>query len=523
LLNQRAKIRIDSFIVCQQIVALRFPPVKTGLFLKEQFMPNLELLTPLLISLLVANFAIWMLPCFVGRLAFTSPQGIVALLFSSSYWIPIITTILNPHGFIRPDVQVDKFNYVAMASLLAGMGFLISYFFYRMAFSDNHYRIGTNFRVSALLDAGKAQYLALIIRLSYVIAALLLAYCFIEALSMTGTVDRRTFFLEDRPFWRFTVMKIAGYFIGTTNFLYFIVSTNKKTRPTLTILMFVNTYLLIIVNGFDGGRASSGFALFLSLMGYLFGIKSFNVQEKRFRKTRLKTLILLLIPSLFAMSIFFQGRSNLIGWNFAGELNQHLYSSFILLFSPTPTLHISTIMAKHIETYGTQGYQSYLRDIGNTLVPEFLVGTYYFGTPIVIQIHNELGLWGRDFGTLGQAIYSGGIAGCFFIHLMLGLIANHLYNSWLKGKYIYGIFYLTFVLAVLTSVRSSMMQFLKVWIYVALVLTLIYLILIKKSFVFRHQKANTALRRVNLLQRKNKIYKIQGRRLFHSSLTDHSD
>src|SRR5690606_31639564 len=109
--------------------------------------------------------------------------------------------------------------------------------------------------------------------------------------------------------------------------------------------------------------------------------------------------------------------------------------------TPTPTLHVNTQMLYYTEGAGTQGYASYLRAAGNTLVPEFLVGKYVFGTPLVTELHNRFGWRGQDFGMLAEAIYSDGVRAAFLVHFVAGTIAIQLFISWSKGNIAGGIFY----------------------------------------------------------------------------------
>ncbi|MGE0084017.1 MAG: O-antigen polymerase [Desulfococcaceae bacterium] len=449
---------------------------------------NLYLIDNVLFFLLLGNLVIWLTPyIFYGKNLF-SPQGILAYLFSSSYWIPIIFLIFNPEGYIAPNIDKYYIKYAALCSFIAGAGYMVSYYIIKIKFSDQNLYLKP-----IVFDIKNKFHIKIIIWILYIIANILLVYCMTESFDWVGIGGRRLF-LDSKPFWYLSILPISGYFIALGFFLYF-VSDNVKEHK-LYFFGFVSEIFLIIMNGFDGGRRYAAFVIFLSFVGYIYWrqlpITIISNKHKNEIKNVKKRTVFFIVCSIFLMTIFSWGRKGTVGWNVVleNEVSYSLYNTVERIIAPVTTIHVNTQMAKYITLYGEQGYYNYFQAIGNMFFPEFFWGEYLFGMPLVLKLHDELHWRGQDFGILAEAIYSNGLVGCFVIHFILGCIANFIYLKWIKGSNIYGIFYLTFIFGILNSVRSDFMNFLKSWVYLGIALNFIYIIFIIKTTNYNLKKNN---------------------------------
>lgn len=440
-------------------------------------MSNLFLATPKLVILLTLNVVVWMLPAIINRRHIFGPYVFIPYLFSSSYWFPILFLLLDPSGHIPPNIATNYIDYAAQASLSAGLGYGIVYFLFRSKYDS--LKIQDVKRITATLARGfdKTAWhsLRVAILLLYMTADVILLYSFRLSLDWIGIGDR-VYFYSLHPFWYSTLLPLAGLLIGVANLLFFM-GYSGQGRGILVVFMFVSTYFLVFMNGFDGGRRYAAIALFLTLAGYIFQTKELSSIEKRYKK---KIFWFLFSGIIVAISLLSTTRNGIVGWH-TSISGSDIYDIIRSIISPTPTLHVNTQMARYISLFGVQGYLNYLRAIGNTLFPQFIVGHYVFGIPLVLEVRDKFHWYGQDFGILAEAIYSGGLLGAFLIHAILGIVANKLYLNWLNGSVGSGIFYLSFTIAVMNSVRSDTMNFLKVWIYLGLIIVILYFLLFRRD------------------------------------------
>ena len=436
-------------------------------------MPNFYLATPKLIMLITLNVVVWALPPLINRRHIFGPYVFIPFLFSSSYWFPIVFLFLDPSGHIPPNIEVGYIDYAAQASLLAGLGYGAVYFLFCSKYNGLKPKDVTRVTFMSAQELGKSiqHSVRIVVPLLYVAADVILLYSFRLSLDWIGVGDR-VYFYSLHPFWYSKLLPLAGLLIGIANLLFFMGYSGHGKR-ILVILMFVSTYFLVIMNGFDGGRRYAAIALFFTLAGYVFQTRELPSAEKRYKK---RVFWFLFFSVIVTISLLGTARKGIVGWHVSISGND-VYDILRSIISPTPTLHVNTQMARYVSLFGVQGYSNYLRAIGNTLLPQFILRRYVFGIPLVLEVRDRFHWYGQDFGILAEAIYSGGLFGAFLIHAVLGIIANKLYLDWINGSEISGIFYLSFVIAVMNSIRSDAMNFLKVWIYFGLMMVGLYFLL----------------------------------------------
>ncbi len=440
-------------------------------------MVNLYILEPKVVFYLLCNAIIWFSPIIFIRGGLFSPSGILTYIFSASYWLPILIFSFSPE-----DLPLNIIDYeietVAIASLYAGLGYVSAILLFSLG-SKNH-RPANKSNQPSLVLRQLNRFMTPIIIIVHCAAFLLLCYCLFEAINMTDSMDRYTFY-DKLPFWYFGLLWIISLMIGIPNLLYYgFYIKNRGHSKALSFLIFILLLFLVVMNGYDGGRRFAGIAIFLTFVGYI--IFEFNDKNQTHRvskrKVRLEVLVFIFLW-VFILSFLSNARTGLIGWNMnVSELDKEeqiitLYNTFQSVVMPTTTLHVNSHMAAYVRLYGESGYSNYFVALGNTLFPEFIFGEYLFGEPMMLKMHRELNWRGQDFGLLAEALYSGGYLGAFIIHFLLGAIAATFYRYLSRGNIILGMFYLTFLVALLNSIRSDTMNFMKVWIYFGLLLATI--------------------------------------------------
>jgi len=439
-------------------------------------------MTERLAFLVVGNLLIWAVPYFLQKRGFFAPSGVVAYLFSSSYWFPIVLSVFNPFLLI-PQSTEKLYEDVGTASLIAGLGFFAGSCVARACFALKR---NTTRPVQRKHVRG---YVIAAIWVLLLCGILLLAYCLLQAMAWKGLYDRVTFYRYS-PHWYVGVLPTAGLCIGLGGFLYFSAFSERVAqRKSLFVALAFGVYFTSFINGFDGGRRYSAVVLFFLFSGSLFSLT--GALEPHLRKQLTMRAAFILLSSVLFLSIIGKARNNKIGWDIstpAGKsTGQEIYTTMTEILCPTSTLFVNMAMVSYIERQGEQGYSSYFQAIGNTLFPQFIMGRYVFGEPLVSRLHKKFGWYGRDFGMLAEAMYADGLVASFAVHCILAFICYSLFLRWHRGRTLSGIFYLTFVIAMLNSLRSDFMNFLKVWMYFGCALSILYFMFLRYKDPF-HRK-----------------------------------
>jgi len=409
------------------------------------------------IFLLAINLIIWFLPTYCYKNFSRITILLTCFIFSSSYWIYIaLSDIL---GRTYSVVIID--NYVPEAlvySAWAGLSLHISL----LLFCPRNIRANLGIAKKTLdsIFNFPGSNLATSIKL---ILLLFLLYALYNAILSIGVGGRIYFTDEVSPFWQTTLLRISSFLL----FILFIFD-NKKYQSRICVSTFITialAYFHFFLVGFDGGRRES----LLPVLGYaLCIIKTLTEDEHAPIKFH---LINILIMGLFIGALSFN-RSFDVGWtyffSYDFDLRRVLETSLYGIFSPMPTIHVSTRMIEYIQANGTQGYESYFTGILNTIFPRFLFGDYLFGTPLSTKLATELGWHGLDFGFLAEGIYAGGYAGVFITHFIFGCVLSFILRGIQKGSKLAFCLAIGISFGLLNSLRSDFMNLLKSTLYVSI-------------------------------------------------------
>jgi hypothetical protein len=177
-----------------------------------------------------------------------------------------------------------------------------------------------------------------------------------------------------------------------------------------------------------------------------------------------------------------------VGWQLfkidIADVYQYKNVAFNMLLSPTPTLHVNTQMAQYVDSDGIQGFGNYFCALGNTLFPQFIFNTYFFGEPLVSYLHTKFGWYGQDFGFMAESIYSGGVFGVILIHFLCGMFIAFTIKMSNRGYLFFTILLFGISFGFINSLRSDFMNILKATYYpsitIYLLVKLLKAILIKR-------------------------------------------
>ena len=291
--------------------------------------------------------------------------------------------------------------------------------------------------------------------------------------------------MYDRAEWWYGSLNLKGQFDFTISGLLvsFLVlaltKTFNKNKYFILFLNFLLVFSIVFLVSFDGSRRE----LLLPLLAFFMcGVYSY-LNESRFIANLYFFIFSMIVLFISYISI---GRS-IVGWYaLFNKIEFSIVEFFVSIFSPMSTLNVTTRMLEYTEYNGYQGVTGYFTALINTVFPQFLVGSYVGGDPIVTKIHKELGWVGFDFGFLAESIYAGGLFLVIIMHSIIGYYHAFLINRVSIKKVSYALFFLlSFQLALIQALRSDFMNFLKWSIYPALAFSLIYFIFKKKTKVIR--------------------------------------
>lgn len=418
------------------------------------------------------NFICWFLPPFFVKGNLKYFIFLISFLFSSSYWIPLV---ILPQAFNTYSIKEEYFPNVLFYSLISGIAFYMGLFLQIKNAKANNINIDVFLLIISKINFNKKLYILL--RFLMVIC---LVYSYTMAISQIGIAGRVEFMDEISPFWYAKLLNIMGFM------MCFIVFYEFQNKFSVKGFSYYFTHLLLLLFiflvGFDGSRR-------LSLLPTFTGIGFLTIKMFENQKIYYKSLFFYFFIFLFT-SFLSLNRDFLVGWQIF-NLDFNLlweYKEIMLnmLFAPSSTLHVNTQMSQYIVEEGVQGYGYYFRAIGNTLFPNFIFGTYFFGEPLVVYLHEKFGWYGQDFGFLAEAIYSGGTVGVFILHFLMGLFIGFAIKKSNAGSIFCSILLFGILFGFVNSLRSDFMNLLKAMIYPTLVGYLFYLFF--KKFLIQKLK-----------------------------------
>lgn len=425
------------------------------------------------LPLILINFLVWGGGLLLFKGIARSYLGSLAFLFSGSYWIPVL--FFNheaPDGIVVSNYVRENLIY----SIVAGISFYVGILLIRRKSLFHRLDYAVMFNKFSISASG--SFLFSIKLLAYINSLLIFAL----ATGDVGSGDRIYFLDQLKPFWYLYLIPLNSIAISAWIFLEkrsIIVNSIYRDWP-LWLVIFANVALV----GFDGSRRQSLLPLTIAVLKvFMHNFKS-NNSIIVFNSKTLLLLTLMLFSSLMTLNRAFD-----VGW---GVFNLELagYSKFIPTFfqqllASSPTIHVNTQMLDLVSQEGPHGYSSYLQAIGNFLFPRFIFGQYFFGDPLVLELHQRFGWYGQDFGFMAEAIYSGGIVGNVIMHFLYGtfvaMIMNNCASS--QNSFYFKILLMCIVFGVANSLRSDFMNLMKATFYPAFALYIAYWVfaVLKKS------------------------------------------
>jgi hypothetical protein len=428
----------------------------------------LFILNRMFLDLVALNFIVWW-----GGLLWLKGLArnyitIIVFIFSGSYWLPVL--FFND-GNISRNINIDFVPINLLYSVIAGIFFYAGFFLIRKKSAFHNIRLNFDCRKghenisSALLP---------IIKISAFINIFIMA---ILSVDDVGVGDRVYFLDEVRPFWYLFMLPLSSILISA----WIILDKNAVVINSIRRdwLLWLSLLLHIALVGFDGSRRSALPPLLLiSLKVIIHNI----LKNNSFFAINKKTFLLIVMA--FFSTLMTLNRAFDVGWGIL-TLNLYEYYEYIptffqLLTSFSPTIHVNTQMLDLVNQEGVHGYGSYLRALGNFLFPKFIFGDYFFGEPLVLELHDRFGWYGQDFGFMAEAIYSDGLIGVSVLHFLYGSFVAKTLNGFASKKYaaFFQILAVCIVFGAINSLRSDFMNLLKATFYPALGIYIIFIIIL---------------------------------------------
>ncbi len=425
--------------------------------------------------MIIVNLITWFIPPFFlkGKIKFY--LLFLSFLFSSTYWVPVLMIRLDDN--IVPAMVVDSYiDQILYYSVFAG-GFFYLGVFLLLGFKKSY-----NFNVSPLYKLIKSFPISNIsysIVKIFVLFSLIYSYC--VAISQIGVGDRVYLMDEIKPFWYVFLLPLNSLLISYLIFVDFRSLESKiSIKKIYTLLLFI---AFVFLTGFDGSRRQ-GLPSFLLLFFLVFINSQFiNYKTSRIRNLYIFVFLLFLFNTIMSLNRGFD-----VGWQLfkidIADVYQYKNVAFNMLLSPTPTLHVNTQMAQYVDSDGIQGFGNYFCALGNTLFPQFIFNTYFFGEPLVSYLHTKFGWYGQDFGFMAESIYSGGVFGVILIHFLCGMFIAFTIKMSNRGYLFFTILLFGISFGFINSLRSDFMNILKATYYpsitIYLLVKLLKAILIKR-------------------------------------------
>lgn len=417
------------------------------------------------LNLISLNFFVWGGGLLLFKGVARSYLGILAFLFSGSYWIPVL--FFNQE-LLDGNVVSDYIRENLIYSLVSGISFYVGILIFgrtSLFRKLDHLFAFKKFSISA------SGSLLLSIKLFACINSSLI---FAMALGDIGSGDRIYFLDQLKPFWYIYLIPLNSLAITVWIFLEkkAIIVNSVRRDWLLWLVVFANVALV----GFDGSRRQALLPLSIVLLKVIMHNININNSFLNFNKKTIILIFLMLFSSLMTLNRAFD-----VGWGiFNLELSgyiKYVPTFFQQLLASSPTIHVNTQMLDLVSLEGPHGYSSYFRAVGNCLFPRFIFGQYFFGDPLVLELHQRFGWYGQDFGFMAESIYSGGILGVMIMHFLYGSFVATIMNRCAYGQnsFFFKILALCIVFGAVNSLRSDFMNLLKATFYPAVGIYISYL------------------------------------------------
>jgi hypothetical protein len=429
---------------------------------------------------LVFNLAAWFLPLFFVRGLLRNYLFIIAFLFSSSNWISVY--FYSYSEAIPVGVVADFLEESLYLSILASLSFYIG--FYILIQKKIKSRM---IDFIDLKNFGNIQWTAGV-GIIKAILIILLPLTFFMALKDVGLGDRVYFLDVINPFWYSVLLPINSFLLlGWLIFDGKAIALNSIKKDALLWLFIIHIFLV----GFDGGRRLAIMPIFMVFLKVAICNLKYNQVIWAFNFKTCLSVCLLFFSTFLTLN-----RAYDVGWGIFNqnltEISRHTPIFFELILAPSPTLHVTTQMLDLINNEGAHGSLNYFKAIGNLFFPKFIFGQYFFGEPLVNELHERFNWYGQDFGFMAEAIYSGGWRGVALMHFIFGLFVAKVINGYTSLKYslFFEILSLTIIFGMVNSLRSDFMNITKATFYPAVALFLIVFIYkkIKKIKIVKEKK-----------------------------------
>ena len=406
--------------------------------------------------MILLNFIFWFLPPLFVKGKIKYFLYLLSILFSSTYWIPVLLINLNDNEI--PAMVVENYiDTILLYSIYSGIFFYFGIFILLGFRKTYNFKIAPFFNIIKSLPTFKLLYY--IIKFFIFVS---LIYSYIVAFSQIGIGDRVYLMDDIKPFWYVFLLPIISILFLYLIFIDFRYLKNKISFRVFSTLLLLIAFIFLI--GFDGSRRQ-GLPSLLLLFILVFVNSQFpTTSSKLVRNLFIFIFFLFLFNTIMSLNRGFD-----VGWQiFNTDFSEVLRFKNVainMILAPTPTLHVNTQMVQYIESNGIQGFGSYFSAIGNTLFPQFIFDTYFFGEPLVSYLHAKFGWYGQDFGFMAEAIYSGGIFGVILIHFLCGLFIAFTIKMSTKGYLFFTILLFGISFGFINSLRSDFMNILKATYY----------------------------------------------------------
>lgn len=416
--------------------------------------------------LLFANIICWFVPVLYAKGLVRKYLFVVSFIFSGSYWSSIVFNMLYeiemPPTVVSWYINTNLY-YSAVAAILFYSGlylFLKSDVGFYMNYHFAQIKDGFGFKSRA--------YSVLII-----VGILLTVIIYVSAIPYIGVSGRTYFMGVLRPFWYSVLVPLNMFILVAINLLNKNIVTVNSIKKD--ILFWLLLFAHVVIVGFDGSRRESLLPLFFVIIKVvLYNYKYYD----RFLVINMKTIN---IGFLFVLVAFLsRTRSYDVGWGVFTQSTLspgNIFRSIMdLLLSLNPTIHVNTAMLQLVDIEGVHGFWSYLQALGNFMLPRFLFHDYYFGEPLVLELHERFHWYGLDFGFMAEAIYAGGLAGVMISHFLYGLFIAYTLNGFASKKrgVFFAILSITILFGMVNSLRSDFMNLMKATLYPAFALYAVY-------------------------------------------------
>lgn len=415
-------------------------------------------------ELIILNLIFWFAPLIWLRSLARNYFTVLALVFSGSYWIPVI---FYYDGKISGNVVIEYIRENLIYSLYAAFAFYLGLFiFRRQEILDSLHKYLNLNAVKFKIQKNTLLFVKLTTWMNLIIA-------FIMAVQHVGVGDRVYFLDEVQAFWYYYLLPLSSVQIA----IWIYLDKNSIVRNSIRkdLFLWMAVFAQVFLVGFDGSRRAALLPLFSIIVKVIW----FNIiKSKSAFDINSKSMLIALI---LLFSIFMTlNRAFDVGWGVFDlkllEYIEYIPVFFQLFLAASPTVHVNTQMLELVSQEGSYGFMNYLLAFGNFLFPKFIFGQYFFGEPLVSALHERFGWYGQDFGFMAEAIYSGGVWGVIVTHFLYGAITVKVMNGYASPKYsiFYKVISVCIVYGAINSLRSDFMNLLKVTFYPAIGFIILY-------------------------------------------------